>query len=255
MTLYGLLGYPLGHSFSARYFADKFARLGLEARYVNFEYPTVESGLQALRQAEGLQGFNVTIPFKEQIIPWLDGLSDEAREIGAVNVVKVVRDAAGRPRFYGYNSDIIGFMRSFRPGFAPSPRHRALVLGTGGASKAVLTGLRRLGFRAQPVSRTARPGVWSYAQLDPCVLSDYPVWINCTPLGMYPQVGTLPDLPYGALTSSHYLYDLVYNPETTAFLRQGLQHGARVRNGLEMLHLQAEAAWQIWNETAPQPVL
>ena len=247
MELYGLLGYPLGHSFSARYFADKFEQLGREAQYVNFEYPSVEEALTDLLQREELKGFNVTIPYKQQILPYLQAISPEAQQIGAVNVVKVLRDASGQPQWVGYNSDVLGFVQSFRNlcplSLADS---QALVLGTGGASKAVVYGLQSLGFTTQSVSRRPQEGVWTYEQLTPEVLAAYKIIVNCTPLGMYPQVDACPDLPYEALTESHYLFDLVYNPEVTLFLKQGLQRGAKVKNGLEMLHLQAEAAWNIW---------
>ena len=246
--LYGLLGYPLGHSFSARYFADKFQQLGLKARYLNFEYPSVAAALDEILRQPGLKGFNVTIPYKQQIMPYLKGLSPEAEKIGAVNVVKVLRDAAtGSPQLYGYNSDVLGFVRSFQPLLRPEVHRQALVLGTGGASRAVLYGLHSLGIATHSVSRHPGPGLWTYEQLTPEVLAACKVIVNCTPLGMYPRVDTLPSLPYEALTPDHYLFDLVYNPGLTAFLQRGQQQGAVVKNGLEMLHLQAEAAWDIWN--------
>lgn len=248
MLLYGLLGYPLGHSFSARYFADKFASEHIDAQYSNFEFKSVSEALSVLTQKENLQGFNVTIPFKQQIIPFLDGISSEAREIGAVNVVKVVRDNNGVARLYGYNSDVYGFIHSFQKQYRPEIHHsKALILGTGGASKAVYYALSSMGIESRFVSRTPGQDKLTYDQLNAILLSQYKILVNCTPLGMYPDVHSLPDLPYEALTSSHYLYDLVYNPELTAFLQQGLKQGTTVKNGLEMLYLQAEKAWEIWN--------
>lgn len=247
MLLYGLLGYPLGHSFSARYFAVKFASEHIDAQYLNFEFKSVSDALSVLTRNEKLKGFNVTIPFKQQIIPFLDGLSSEAREIGAVNVVKVVRDNHGIARLYGYNSDVYGFLRSFQKQYRPEIHSKALILGTGGASKAIYHALSSMDIESRFVSRTPGQDKLTYDQLNERILSQYKIVVNCTPLGMSPHIHSLPDFPYDALTSSHYLYDLVYNPELTAFLQQGLKHGSIIMNGLEMLHLQAEKAWEIWN--------
>lgn len=247
MLLYGLLGYPLEHSFSARYFTDKFTSEHIEAQYLNFEFDSVSEALSVLTQMNGLQGFNVTIPFKQQIIPFLDGISVEAREIGAVNVVKVVRDNKGNPRLYGFNSDVYGFLHSFQKFYRPDVHSNALILGTGGASKAVYYALSSMGIESQFVSRTNGQNHLTYDKLNATILSRYKILVNCTPLGMYPMIKGLPDIPYETLTPSHYLYDLVYNPELTAFLQQGLKYGATVKNGLDMLHLQAEKAWEIWN--------
>ena len=245
--LYGLLGYPLGHSFSAGYFAEKFQREHIAARYDNFEFEHIEEAAAHLRALENLQGFNVTIPHKQAIIPYLDELSEDARRIGAVNVVCVHTDPSGRMRWTGCNSDVIGFSRSIRPLLQSGLHTRALVLGTGGASRSVVYGLQQLGLHPQLVSRTEGTGRLSYAQLTEAVIQDHKVIVNCSPVGMYPHTDACPDLPYHLLTPQHLLYDLVYNPLQTRFMELGKQQGAVVKNGLEMLHLQAEAAWQMWH--------
>lgn len=244
MQEYGLIGFPLGHSFSARFFAEKFAAEGIAATYANFEIPTADllPGLVAARPA--LVGLNVTIPHKQAVIPLLDDLSPEARAIGAVNVIRIHRDGDA-VRLVGHNSDVIGFGRSIRSLLRPHHR-RALVLGTGGASLAVVHALRQLGVEPVYVSRTPRPGALTYADLDAAAMAAHTVVVNCSPVGMYPHVDESPAIPYGELTPAHLLYDLVYNPPETAFLRQGAARGATVKNGLEMLHLQALAAWDIW---------
>lgn len=248
MKTFGLLGYPLCHSFSARFFTEKFEREGIAAQYLNFEYATVEEALsQMLSTHPDLCGFNVTIPHKQAVLPYLSSISSEAEEIGAVNVVRVERSNDGAPRLVGFNSDIIGFKRSILPLLRPGIHRRALVLGTGGASRAVTYGLRQLGVTPCYVSRAPRPGGFTYGNLTPEVMAAHTVVVNCTPLGMYPRVETAPGIPYEFLTSSHLLYDLVYNPEETQFLKLGAQRGAIVKNGFEMLELQALAAWEIWN--------
>lgn len=247
MDLYGLLGYPLGHSFSAAYFAEKFEKLDIDAHYCNFEYDSIDEALDYLQNQPDLKGFNVTIPYKEKIIPFLSDLSPDASAIGAVNVVKVMRDVHGKTLLKGYNSDFIGFVDSIRPLLFEGIRRKALVLGTGGASHAVVYGLRTLGFEVQPVSRRTGPGLLAYSDLDEALVSEYGVIVNCTPLGMYPHCDEVPDIPYKGLTPQHLLYDLVYNPSVTQFMSKGMEQGAVVKNGLEMLHLQAEAAWEIWN--------
>lgn len=200
-----------------------------------------------MRALENLRGFNVTIPHKQAIIPYLDELSEDARRIGAVNVVCVHTDPSGRMRWTGCNSDVIGFSRSIRPLLQSGLHTRALVLGTGGASRAVVYGLQQLGLHPQLVSRTEGTGRLSYAQLTEAVIQDHKVIVNCSPVGMYPHTDACPDLPYHLLTPQHLLYDLVYNPLQTRFMELGKQQGAVVKNGLEMLHLQAEAAWQMWH--------
>ena len=242
MKCFGLIGHPLGHSFSARYFAEKFAAEGLEARYDNYDLADI-CEVETLRH---LHGFNVTIPYKQAIIPYLDGMSDEARAIGAVNTVRVENG-----RFYGYNTDVIGFRESLRDWLAKDNAsvRSALVLGTGGASKAVCYALTQLGIAWQLVSRTPKEGCLTYNDLrkDTSILASTALIVNCTPLGTFPNVEACPDIPYDLLTPAVRLYDLVYNPEETLFLRRGREHGCPVKNGLEMLHRQAEAAWSLWS--------
>ena len=245
MEAYGLVGYPLGHSFSAGYFADKFAREGIEATYENFELSDISQFSSLIAERPELRGVNVTIPHKQAVIPLLDELSDEAREIGAVNVVRISRLADGTVRTMGYNSDVIGFVDSLRPLLLPHHR-RALVLGSGGASKAVVFGLQKLGIVPIYVSRTKATDRLTYAELTPEVLATHHVIVNCSPVGMFPHVDEAPSLPYHLLTPNHLCYDLVYNPLETAFMRKASEQGAVVKNGLEMLHLQAEAAWEMW---------
>ncbi len=244
--LYGLIGYPLGHSFSQNYFNQKFDAEGISARYVNFEIPDIADFKEVVASHPDLAGLNVTIPYKEQVIPYLDAIDEDAAKIGAVNVIKFIRER-GKLTFKGYNSDIIGFSDSISPLLTPS-RNRALVLGTGGAAKAVAQGLRNLGVEPVYVSRTARPGILTYADLTPEVMAAYKIIVNTTPLGMYPHVDEAPDIPYHLLTPEHLCYDLLYNPDVTMFMNRAARYGATVKNGLEMLLLQAFAAWNIWND-------
>ena len=241
---YGLVGYPLGHSFSKDFFARKFANEGIDAEYVNFEIDNISRISEVL--AAGVDGLNVTIPYKQQIMPYLDRIDPAAQRIGAVNVVKIERTDDGKVRTCGYNSDIVGFTESIRP-MLDSRHRRALILGTGGASKAVRCGLEDLGLESTYVSRRADNGVLTYADLTEEVFKQYQVIVNTTPLGMYPHVDTLPDIPYSLLTPDYVCFDLVYNPETTRFLHEAARNGAATRNGLEMLILQALESWRIWN--------
>lgn len=242
MDKYGIIGYPLGHSFSRAFFTEKFQREHIDAEYVNFEIPSADMLPGIVQANPNLRGLNVTLPHKEAVIPMLDELSDEAKEIGAVNVIRV-RDG----RLKGFNSDIIGFMDSIRPLLNPWHQH-ALVLGTGGASRAIRVGLQRLGIEWTYVSRTPAPGRLTYADLTSELMEHYQVIVNCSPVGMFPRVDACPDIPYQLLTGRHLLYDLVYNPQETLFLKRGAERGAAVKNGLEMLHLQALASWRFWNE-------
>ena len=240
MKQFGLIGHPLGHSFSARYFAEKFGR-GIPARYDNYD-------LADIQEVEGLRalcGFNVTIPYKQAIIPFLAGMSAEAAAIGAVNTVRVEEG-----RFYGFNTDVIGFRDSLRAFMAEHQEINvtgALVLGTGGASLAVCYALKQLGITAQSVSRTKKSTCISYDEVEEALTSGrFQLIVNCTPLGTTPNENTCPPISYEALHAGVMLYDLVYNPAETLFLRRGRLAGCPTKNGLEMLHLQAEAAWQIW---------
>ena len=245
MKTYGLIGYPLGHSFSRGYFTDYFGREGIEAEYKNFELPSIEQLAEVLQTEPTLQGFNVTIPYKQQVFSYLSELSEAAQAIGAVNVVKVMRRDEGL-HLKGYNTDYIGFTDSIRPHLKPHHTH-ALILGTGGASKAVDYALRKLGLKTQYVSRTAREGIIAYDELTPELMAQYTVIVNTTPLGMHPKVDECPPLDYAQLTPQHLLYDVVYNPAKTLFLQRGEEHGATICNGMDMLIGQAKAAWEIWN--------
>ena len=249
MDKYGIIGFPLGHSFSRGFFTEKFAREGIDAQYLNFEIPDATMLRDVLRDNPELRGLNVTLPHKQAVIPLLDELSDEAREIGAVNVIKVelspFKGESGRV-LKGFNSDIIGFTESIRPLLQPWHK-KALILGTGGASKAIRVGLSRLGLEWTYVSRQ-NSSLLNYSNLMPEVMEDYTVIVNCTPVGMFPKVDEAPNIPYECLTPRHLLFDCVYNPEDTLFMQRGRAQGATVKNGLEMLHLQALASWRFWNE-------
>lgn len=242
---YGLLGYPLTHSFSQTFFNQKFEAEGISARYLNFELPDIGDFMEVLAEYPTLSGLNVTIPYKEQVLPYLNELDDDARAIGAVNVIKFIRGKGGDLKLRGYNSDIIGFSDSLRP-LLNARRKKALVLGTGGAAKAVRQGLRNLGVEPLMVSRTAREGVATYADLSPAIMADHLVVVNTTPLGMYPHVDECPDIPYELLTPDHLCYDLLYNPDVTLFMKKAAERGSETKNGLEMLLLQAFASWRIW---------
>ena len=247
MQKYGLVGYPLKHSFSIGYFNEKFSSEKIEAEYINFEIPDINNFPEIIEANPNLHGLNVTIPYKEKVIPYLDELDKQAAAIGAVNVIKIIRNKGGKPKLIGYNSDIIGFTQSIQP-LLQSHHKKALILGTGGASKAVFHGLKNLGIEAKFVSRTARFGMLTYEELNAEIIKEYTVIVNCTPVGMYPKVDACPDIPYEAITSEHLLYDLLYNPNITLFLKKGEAKGAVTKNGLEMLLLQAFAAWEIWQK-------
>lgn len=245
MKTYGLIGYRLSHSFSKKYFNEKFAKENItDCVYENFPLETIQEFTSLLQTTPDLKGCNVTIPYKEEIIPFLNELDPAAKEIGAVNVVKILPDG----KLMGYNSDYFGFKTSLEKFIPANQSLRALILGTGGAAKAVAVALKDLGIPYQYVSRSAGKDVISYADMDEKLLQKYAIIINTSPLGMYPDVDSFPAIPYQFLTANHYLYDLVYNPEVTAFMRKGQQQGAHVVNGLEMLIGQAEKAWEIWNK-------
>ena len=245
MDRYGLIGYPLGHSFSVGYFNEKFSNEHINAKYINFEIPSIEDFAEVIESNPELRGLNVTIPYKEQVIPYLDSLSPEANAIGAVNVIRITRKG-DKTHLKGFNSDVIGFTRSIEP-LLERHHKKALILGTGGASKAVDYGLRSLGIETKFVSRTKRPGFFTYEEITPKIIKDYNIIVNCTPLGMYPNTDVCPTLPYEAMDSHNLLYDLLYNPDETLFMQKGKEHGAITKNGLEMLLLQAFASWEFWN--------
>lgn len=246
MRTFGLLGRSLAHSFSQAYFSQKFDRLGLaDCRYELFELATASDLPQLLARQPNLAGLNVTIPYKEQIWPYLTRMAPSAALVGAVNVVEFLADGS----LVGHNTDYVGFRESLRK-FYPqvAAGQRALILGTGGAAKAVAVALRELGIAYWFVSRDALTAQLTYAELTPALVSAHPLIINTTPLGTYPAVQECPLLPYDALTPGHYLFDLIYNPRETLFLERGRLAGAHTKNGFEMLELQAEAAWSIWNK-------
>lgn len=245
MKKYGLVGYPLGHSFSMGYFNEKFKNEAINAVYENFEIPDIQDITTVIGSNPDLAGFNVTIPYKEKVMDYLDYISPEAAEIGAVNVVKVTHNGE-RAVLKGFNSDVVGFVNSIKPLLRPLHK-KALVLGTGGASKAVEYGLRKFGLETIKVSRTEKDNTITYGQVTPELLSEYKVIVNCTPCGMAPHFDECPNLPYDSIDDSFLLYDLIYNPEETLFLRKGKEKDATVKNGLEMLLLQAEEGWNIWN--------
>ncbi len=242
MREFGLIGRSLGHSFSADYFTEKFRLEGLEEhRYSLFELPEIEELPRLLEAHPALVGFNVTIPYKQTILPLLDDLSQEAREVGAVNCVKCEEG-----RLVGYNTDVTGFEQALAPLLIPQPE-RALILGTGGASQAVQYVLSRWGIAFDLISRDASRGNYTYDNLPVEVVQQAHLIVNTTPLGTWPRVEEAPRIPYAYLSPDHLLFDLVYNPARTTFLDYGEQRGARISNGLAMLKGQAEAAWKIWN--------
>ena len=246
MDKYGLIGYPLGHSFSISYFNQKFADEGIDAEYVNFEIPSIDQFQEVISMNPTLRGLNVTIPYKEKVIPFLDSLSPEAQAIGAVNVIRVTHEGK-KVRLKGFNSDVIGFKQSIEPMLEKKWHKKALILGTGGASKAINYGLKSLGIETVFVSRYERPDTIQYENITPEVVKEYNVIVNCTPLGMYPKTEECPQLPYEAMDQHTILYDLIYNPDETLFMKRGAEYGANVKNGLEMLLLQAFASWEFWH--------
>lgn len=238
MKCFGLIGKQISYSFSGEYFAEKFRKENIaNSVYETFDLNEI-SEIEELVHTKNLEGFNVTIPFKEQILPYLNELSQEATEIGAVNCVKI---QDGRKK--GYNTDAYGFEESLKPLLEPHHQN-ALVLGNGGAAKAVHFVLNKLNINYKTVSRN---GIFNYADLNLEEIEKYHLIINCTPLGTFPKVNEAPEIPYEYLTGKHFLYDLVYNPEKTKFLELGENKRAKIKNGLEMLQLQAEKSWEIWN--------
>ena len=245
--IYGLIGYPLGHSFSIDYFNNKFESEGIDAVYMNFEIDDVRQLMPLIAQYPQLQGLNVTAPYKEQVIPLLDELDDVAQAIQAVNVIKFMPGPdRKRPRLRGYNSDAPAFGRTIEPLLAPGI-DRALVLGTGGAAKAVKYALEQLGVAVQFVSRHKRADTLIYPELTRSTVAEHKLIVQATPLGKYPEVNQCPDFPFRFLSDKHLVYDLIYNPDETLFMRQAHERGASVKNGLEMLLLQAFASFEIWN--------
>lgn len=244
MSSFGLIGKSLGHSFSAGYFTEQFAQLDLDHSYQNFEIQEIEEMQELWTQYPDLKGLNVTIPYKELVIPLLDELDDNAMEIGAVNTIKRLKDG----RLKGFNTDSYGFQQAISPLIHRDDK-KALVLGTGGASKAVVHALKQLNIEVTRISRQGTaPDTLHYDQVSPDVLAMHQLVINTTPLGTYPDIESSPPLPYEGLHARHLLFDLVYNPPVTQFLEQGRKVGCRWLNGLGMLEHQADKAWEIWND-------
>ncbi|WP_315356380.1 shikimate dehydrogenase [Segatella oulorum] len=246
METFGLIGYPLGHSFSISFFNEKFANEGIDAQYCNFQIENIASLPEILAQNPTLKGLNVTLPYKEAVISFLDDITPEARAIGAVNVIRV-EHKGGKTLLKGFNSDVIGFTKSIEP-MLERFHKKALILGTGGSAKAIHYGLRSLGLETLFVSRTAKADAITYDEVTPELIRDYHVVVNCTPCGMYPNADACPPLPYDAMDSHHLLYDLIYNPDETRFMQKGIERGALVKNGLEMLLLQAFESWNFWHQ-------
>ncbi len=241
---FGLLGRNIDYSFSRTYFSDKFSKENLlQHRYVNFDLPSLEGFNTFLNKEEGLCGLNVTIPYKKEIIPYLDELSAESIAIGAVNTVKW--DASGKT--IGYNTDYIGFLKALEEKIAAPPK-RALVLGTGGASGAIAYALKKLNCEVLFVSRTPSKNTLAYQELNQQLINSVNLIVNTTPLGTFPEVNQAPDIPYHLLTAEHLLFDLIYNPSETLFMKKAKERGAKVTNGYQMLVYQAEKSWELWNQ-------
>lgn len=243
---FGLLGFPLQHSFSRSYHNERFARWGIDAVYDNYELADLSQLRTIVETDDELEGLNVTIPHKQAVMPLLDEIDDKAQAIGAVNVIRIER-CDDRVRMVGYNSDYTGFRNSIKPLLKPHHTH-ALVLGTGGASRAVCAVLCDMGIVVRRVSRKPQDNVLCYDALTYEVMERNTIIVNTTPLGMFPQADTCPPIPYDMLTPRHLCHDVVYNPENTLFMERAAERGATVCNGLEMLYGQADAAWEIWNK-------
>jgi shikimate dehydrogenase len=254
---FGLIGYPLSHSFSKKYFTEKFEKEQLtDLTYHLFPIETIDELPELLKKNPDLKGLNVTIPYKESVIPFLDELHETAKEIGAVNCIKIIQDES-KPdgkKLIGYNTDAFGFRQSIKP-FLETQHERALILGTGGASKAVHYILKSIGIDCYFVTRQkiidnqlVTKNEFSYEELNEYVIAAFKLIVNTTPVGTYPNVTDAPAIPYEFITPNHLLYDLVYNPPETEFLKKGKKMGAATVNGLSMLHQQAEEAWRIWNQ-------
>lgn len=237
-----LLGHPLGHSFSKSYFEEKFKQENINAQFINLDIDNLNNVRKAIAEIDNLKGFSVTIPYKKSIIELLDEIDNVALEIGAVNCVKIQDDGTWK----GYNTDYIGFKKSLALNIK-SRHSKALILGKGGAANAIAYALKNMQIPYSFVSRND-DGDYTYQEIKSEIISSYPIIINCTPLGMFPNIDTFPEIDYTAITENHLLYDLVYNPVETAFLKNGKEQGASIINGQKMLELQAEAAWKIWQE-------
>lgn len=260
---FGLIGHPLGHSFSRKFHNERFEKLGIDAEYENFDLEDIQLLPSVIKENENLRGLNVTIPYKQEVMQFLNELDPLAEKIGAVNVVKIVPieslasegfmpsavSGTKIPGFYlkGYNSDIVGFRDSLKPMLSGKEKS-ALILGTGGASKAIKVALEEMGMKTTYVSRTPAEGRLTYADLTPKIMAENLVIVNCTPLGMFPKVDTCPEIPYNLLTPEHVCFDCVYNPEVTLFMNNAATFGAKVKCGYEMLVGQAIESYRIWTE-------
>ncbi len=243
MRLFGLLGYPLTHSFSQKYFTEKFASTGItDAEYRNFSIPDITELHQILKADIGLCGFNITIPHKKQVIQFLDESTDAVKKMGACNCVHIKNG-----RLIGYNTDIVGFEQSLIPYLKPQ-HTKALILGTGGAAAAVQYVLRKLNIAYTNISRNAGENCIPYSVLNQSLMEQHTLIINTSPVGQYPLTEASPAIPYEFITEAHHLFDLIYNPTETSFLQKGRAQGATTQNGYEMLVLQAEESWRIWNQ-------
>ena len=245
MAKFGLIGKNIDYSFSRAFFKKKFEKEGLDHTYVNFDIEDITIFPEIIQNNSNLKGLNVTIPYKQAIIPYLDKLSKKAKAIGAVNTIKVLPNG----ELHGHNTDYFGFKKSLETKLEPK-HNRALILGTGGASKAIAFALKKLGIAYKYVSRNPKgEDDFSYNDLTPNIIKEHLLIINCTPLGTHPNVEACPSIPYNALSNDHLLYDLIYNPSKTKFLKLGKQYGAQIINGERMLKLQAKKSWKIWHKS------
>ena len=242
---FGLVGRDISYSFSRAYFSDKFKSENLPHNYVNFDLQSIDELDEIIKNTPNLKGLNVTIPYKEEVIPILNSLNKRAKKIGAVNTIKITN----KKKIKGYNTDYHGFKNSLQP-HLKAHHKKALILGTGGASKAIAYALKKLKIDYDYVSRSNKKGVkFLYADLTDAIISSYTIIINCTPIGTFPNIDACPDIPYNAISEKHIIYDLIYNPEQTKFLKHGYDKNAITINGSEMLRLQAEKSWEIWNKS------
>ena len=246
MKKYGLIGYPLGQSFSQKHFTEKFKNEDINAEYLNFEIDSIGEFPEIIEDNEDIVGLNVTIPYKEKVMSFVDELDEEAEKVGAINTIRI-NTKHGKTCLTGYNTDVYGFEISLKP-FLETHHTKALILGTGGASKAVKFVLKKLGIEFKMVSRNPKTGSFTYNDITEDIMSEYKLIINSTPLGMFPNIENCPKLPYNAVTPQHLFYDLIYNPAETKFLEKAKANGATIVNGQEMLIKQAEKAWEIWNK-------
>ena len=246
MRTFGIIGYPLSHSFSSEYFSDKFEDENIDAQYINFPIKTISEFSELVKSNPDLAGLNVTMPYKEQIIPFIDELNLEAKETGAVNLIKILKNGDNF-KLIGYNTDVYGFEKSLKPLLKSWHNNKALILGTGGAAKAVKYVLSSLGMESNFVSRFVKGNNLVYRSLTPEIIKENKLIINATPVGMNPDNKHFPDIPYKGFSEEHLAYDLIYNPVFTQFLRKAERYGATIKNGREMFVLQAKKSWEIWN--------